>query len=454
MNLLGLADFHVLVAEEHDYDFHIQVELIASPLQCVHCQHAKLYRHETKPQLFMDLPIRAKRVGISVQRHRYRCCACRHTFYEPLPHMHEGHSMTTRLVSYIQQEALRRTFVSIADEVGLTETTIRALFHEFTFTIQPRFPENELLYLGIDELYLLHQYRCVLTDVHNHHIIDLLRDRTKPTVLNYLHTLPQATKERITVVCTDMWGSYHDAVHETIPHAHLVVDKFHVLKLLSGCLETVRKDIRKSLTDQQRRTLMHDRFLLLRRPDDLDERETLILETWLKNFPQLEAAYHLKEGFYAIYDATTEEDALQRYFAWLAQITPEVSAAFLPFTLTIEHFGDAIFNYFTYRYTAGYTESLNGLMKLTQRMGRGYSFEAIRAKVLLTNGLRKTSRPSYGKTWMHTDVSPHDSTTSDAIECLTADAIARPNGSGTPFPTALTAPATVKEGSSKSSGNP
>lgn len=455
MNLLGLADFRVLVAEEHDDDFHIQVELIVPPLQCVHCQHPKLYRHETRPQLFMDLPIRAKRVGISVQRRRYRCRACRRTFYEPLPYMHEGHSMTTRLVSYIQHEALRRTFVSIADEVGLTETTIRALFHEFATNLQSRIPETGVLALGIDELYLLRQYRCVLVDVQNHTIIDLLRDRTKESVLSYLRQLPNETQERITVVCTDMWASYHAAVHEVLPHAKLVVDKFHVLKLLSGCLETIRKQIRKSLTDKQRRTLMHDRFLLLRRPHDLDERETLILETWLGNFPQLQIAYRLKEDFYSIYEASTEEDALQRYFTWFAQITPDVADAFLPFTLTIEHYGDAIFNYFTYRYTAGYTECLNGMMKLTQRMGRGYSFEAIRAKVLLTNGLRKTSRPSYDKTWMYADVSPHSSSSPDFdIASRTDLAIARPNGSGTPLPTASTAPATVKEGSSKSSGNP
>jgi hypothetical protein len=40
------------------------------------------------------------------------------------------------------------------------------------------------------------------------------------------------------------------------------------------------------------------------------------------------------------------------------------------------------------------------------------------------------------------------------IADLTAPAIARPNGSGTPFPTALIAPAIVKFGNSKSSGKP
>ncbi|GHO55888.1 ISL3 family transposase [Ktedonobacter robiniae] len=449
LDLLGLADFRTLATDEQKHHFHFQVTPIAPPLQCVHCGHHKLYRHETKLQLFLDLPIRGKRVGITVERRRYRCCACRHTFFEPLSCMDERHFMTHRMVSYIQQEALRRTFVSIADEVGVVESTIRVLFNEFATSIQPRFPDDKLLYLGIDELYLLHQYRCVITDVQNHHIIDLLRDRLKPSVLTYLCSLPDTTKERITVVCTDMWASYHDATREALPHATLVVDKFHVLKLFSGCLETVRKQTRKSLTDKQRRTLMHDRFLLLRRAHDLDEQETLIVEAWLNNFPRLQAAYHLKEAFYGIYEAPTQEIALQRYFAWLASITLDMYEAFLPLTLAIGHYGDAIFSYFTYRYTAGYTESLNGLMKLTQRMGRGYSFEAIRAKVLLTDGLRKTSRPGYREQQSH-DASPE---TAD-MAVRTALAMARPNGRGTPLPTAFTAPATVNEGNSKSSGSP
>ncbi len=87
--------------------------------------------------------------------------------------MNEHHFMTHRLVTYVQQEALRRTFTSIADDVGVDEKLIRILFSEFAVDVQPRFLDTEQLYLGIDELYLLNQYRFVLTDVENHHIIDL-----------------------------------------------------------------------------------------------------------------------------------------------------------------------------------------------------------------------------------------------------------------------------------------
>jgi transposase len=144
---------------------------------------------------------------------------------------------------------------------------------------------------------------------------------------------------------------------------------------------------------------MHERYLLLRRAHDLDEREKLIVKTWLQHFPKLEAANNLKESFYDIYEAKTKEIAIEQYFAWFERITLDVYECFLPLTMAIEHYGEAIFNYFTYRYTAGYTESLNGLMKLLAREGRGFSFEVIRAKVLLTNGLRKAARPGYDKEW-------------------------------------------------------
>ena len=313
--------------------------------------------------------------------------------------MHEYHFMTERLVNYVQTEALHRTFASIAKDTGLVEGTIRLLFAEYTAKVEPRFPVTSPFYLGIDELYLLNQYRCVISDVANRQIVDLLRDRRKATVISYLQNLPVEIRKQIRVVCTDMWAGYHDAVREVLPHATLVVDKFHVIKLLSGCLEYTRKQVRKSLTDKQRRTLMHDKYLLLRRAHDLEEHEKLIVEAWLLNFPCLQIAYELKESFYEVYDAQSKEAALQRYFTWFDRITRDVYENFLPFTQAIEYHGDAIFNYFDYRYTAGYTESLNGLMKLLAREGRGFSFEVIRAKVLLTNGLRKEMRPGYDKAW-------------------------------------------------------
>lgn len=47
--------------------------------------------------------------------------------------------------------------------------------------------------------------------------------------------------------------------------------------------------------------------------------------------------------------------------------------------------------------TNAYTESLNSLIRVMNRLGRGYSFEALRAKVLFTEGIHshKQKRPRF-----------------------------------------------------------
>ncbi len=51
-----------------------------------------------------------------------------------------------------------------------------------------------------------------------------------------------------------------------------------------------------------------------------------------------------------------------------------------------------ILAYFDHPVTNAYTESLNNLIRATDRLGRGYSFEALRAKMLWTEGVTKTRR--------------------------------------------------------------
>lgn len=45
---------------------------------------------------------------------------------------------------------------------------------------------------------------------------------------------------------------------------------------------------------------MRERFILLKRKHDLNERESFLLDTWLGNLPALKEAYELKEEFYWI----------------------------------------------------------------------------------------------------------------------------------------------------------
>ncbi|HQR82614.1 MAG TPA: transposase [Thiotrichales bacterium] len=164
-----------------------------------------------------------------------------------------------------------------------------------------------------------------------------------------------------------------------------------------NALESVRKSLRESLTAKERRTLMHDRFILLKREHDLNEQESLLLSGWTLNYPLLGEAYRLKESFYGIYDATSKAEAQQRYQSWFHSIPSELLLDFADLTRACENWHPWIMNYFDHRITNAYTESLNNLIRATNRKGRGYSFEALRAKMLFAEGAfkKEITRPKF-----------------------------------------------------------
>lgn len=46
----------------------------------------------------------------------------------------------------------------------------------------------------------------------------------------------------------DMWRPYKDAVNLVLPHAIIVIDKFHVVKMANEAVEKGRKDLRSQMT--------------------------------------------------------------------------------------------------------------------------------------------------------------------------------------------------------------
>jgi len=339
-----------------------------------------------------------KRVGLHLKRRRMLCHNCKSTFFEPLADMDDKRQATKRLIEYIEKRMLYDTFVKVAGEVGVNEGTIRSIFNDYAARKKQAYHPVTPRWLGIDEAHLFHHYRCVLADVEKRTIIDLLENRAAQTVSNYLRRMPD--RDRIEAVSMDMWQPYRDAVKTVLPGARIIIDKFHVVRYASDALEAVRKELRKNLTGRQRKTLMHDRFALLKRPDGLNAHEQLVLGHWL-TYPPMKLAYNLKEGFYDIFDHSAgRQEAEHEYDAWLQRIAPEVKPYFETLTKAVDNWHEEIFSYFDFlsnSITNAYTESLNGLIKLANKNGRGYKFDVLRAKILFTEGMHKISYPKFNR---------------------------------------------------------
>ena len=380
-DLLNLPSYRVLQVEDADGDYQIKAETISPPDRCVHCGFDALVGFGRREQWIRDLPIHGKRVGIAVDTRRFRCKSCGRTFYEPLPAVDDKRLMTTRLKTWLEKKSLHHPFSQLSEETGVGALTIRKVFDDYAQDLRNslRFETPEVL--GIDEVHLIRRSRAVFTNIPSCFVVEMLPDRNKTTVARFLADLPD--KGRIRCVAIDMWRPYHEAVRESLPGIPVVVDKFHVLKMANAALDALRKIVGGMLSPEKRRSLMRYRHILLKRFSDLNEIQRKRLDEWGKDFPVLVKAHQAKERFYDIYEAPSRMEAFRRYKEWDAGLDPEIRPTFDPLLTAFHNWEDSILAYFDHRVTNACTESANNLIRAVQRMGRGYSFDVLRARILL-----------------------------------------------------------------------
>lgn len=393
-NILNLPRLTVTGVDETDHDYHIKAQASTDPAACPECKHNGLVGFGRNEQLVKDLPMHGKRVGIYFDTRRFRCKGCSKTFLEKHPDFHPERAMTARLVAWIGAQSIKRTFASLAEETGVVEGTIRNIFRDHVNELEATVRFETPQWMGIDEIHLI-KPRGVITNIENNTVVELLSNRNQDTIAKYLTGLKG--KDKIQYVAMDMWRPYKTAVNAVLPHATVVIDKFHIVKMANEALEKVRKSMRADLTLKQKRGLMHDRFVLLKREHDLNDKERFSLDGWVKNYPLLGEGYRLKEAFYGIYQAKTVSDAMAQYETWQKSISPELYDHFHDLTRAFQNWMPEILNYFEHSVTNAYTESLNSLIRVMDRMGRGYSFEALRAKILFTEGAHviQKNRPKF-----------------------------------------------------------
>jgi transposase len=103
-------------------------------------------------------------------------------------------------------------------------------------------------------------------------------------------------RKKVELVTIDMWTAYREAARANLPNAEIVVDKFHVIRYANDAVEIVRRALKAELSDSRRKGLKRDRYVLLRRPKDLDEREQLIILRYAPSSGQFVSSSHPIQG--------------------------------------------------------------------------------------------------------------------------------------------------------------
>lgn len=357
--------------------------------QCPDCARP-MYRHGRRTNVFADTPMQMQPVRLEITRPRYRCDTCGKTITPELIFLDEKRRATKRLVEAIRQRCLGMTFHALAEQTGLAVNTIKNIAQDLIEELERTVHYETPVIMGIDEVNLAGDYRCVITNLATNNVFEMLEFRTQEHLKPFFKALPD--RERVEWVCTDMWRPFKRSFSQYLPNARLVIDKFHVVKMASEALDDERKKYQSTLAKNERVHVKKSiRWLTLKRPASLSQAERNALEVVRQTIPELAQAYDFKEAFFRIYDDPDKASAMRAFEAWENTLPENELERFHSLAKTVHNHHEDIFAYWDSpsQITNAYTECLNGLIKLANRMGRGYSYEIIRAKTLYAKHARK-----------------------------------------------------------------
>lgn len=242
--------------------------------------------------------------------------------------------------------------------------------------------------MSIDEIALEKghgNFVLVLSAPEEGYVLEVLSDRERKTLENWLDGLPPEVKKAIKVVNLDMWEPYTLAGKAKLPQARIVVDRFHVMKNLNHCLTLARREIQRTASNEVKEQLKGSRWVLVKNQKDLNEKQRAKLESLYQVSPELKICHQLKEQFRSIFETITDrEKARTALLRWIKQVEKQTVTALQSFLVTLKNWFDLILNYFVERWTNAFAEGVNNKIKLIKRRAFGYTnFDHFRLRILV-----------------------------------------------------------------------
>ena len=254
------------------------------------------------------------------------------------------------------------------------------------------------------------KYACIINDPIHKKALDILPSRKKEYLIQYFTYCEN--RHSVEVVISDMYEPYLIVTQIMFPKAIFVADPFHYTRHVMESLDKIRKRLQNEYGPRSKeyRILKNKKnvSLLRKYSNDVDwwvytkryknKHMVEILkydlrEQILKIDEDLKNGYALKELFLDIIKHTTYEDSKVQLQNWIDLCRESKIEEMVEVSNTIENWLKYMCNSFLdERYSNGYTEGTNNLIKVIKRVGFGYrnfKFFRIRLLYILNNKDKK-----------------------------------------------------------------
>jgi transposase len=179
----------------------------------------------------------------------------------------------------------------------------------------------------------------------------------------------------IRLAVMDIWKAFRDSTERHAPQAHVLFEKFNVLRHHGTALDTVRKSECARPSGNDRRFIKGQKYTLLAHRENLTLEGRKSLRLLLAANKPLHTAYLLKESFGQLWDDQREAWARRFLENWRASLKWQQRKHFERFAAMIERHWDGIAASCEpeNKVALGFVGALNNRIRVIQRRAYGHA---------------------------------------------------------------------------------
>lgn len=237
--------------------------------------------------------------------------------------------------------------------------------------------------IGVDEIQWRkgHKYLTLVYQIQDgcKRLLWVAADRTESSLRGFFTMLGEAGCKALQFVCSDMWKAYLTVIAEKAGQAVHVLDRFHIMAHMNKAIDQVRaEEARRLKRDGHEPVLKHSRWVLLKRPENLTEAQTVKLKELLKYNLKPVRAYLLREEFQRFWEYRSPYWAGRFLREWCTKAMRSRIKPMQQVARMLRSHEELLLNWFRAQGTvsSGSVEGLNYNAKLTLK--KAYGFRTLR----------------------------------------------------------------------------
>jgi len=246
-------------------------------------------------------------------------------------------------------------------------------------------------HICIDEksLFVGHHYVTILYNGETGAVLEVVEHRTQQAAQNAFTQLGEYIDlQGVQVITMDMWQAFQNAAKLCLPQADIVHDRFHLAQYLNNAVDITRRAENKKLRAQKDDRLKGTKYLWLKNPDNLTDKQQQIQDELMKD-KELKTikAWTVKENFKKFFDTNTEQEATDFFNNWVKSIETIENAPLLKVAKTFQNHLQGLIDYTKHQVSNAMAECVNMTIQQIKSKARGFkSAKAFRTAILFHLG--------------------------------------------------------------------